>query len=235
MPLVFLSSYLFKTKEMSIKDIVEKLRLLIDPYSQLTTIANLASIMDMGKGGSKIIISIANIEEDPILKNASIYEREANSNGYRNIYHPKKHLIVSLLFSSPGAEDSEYLEGLRKLQSIIQFFQDNRLLYYSKDEINDPLLYLNEFELKTESEKENYLPLQIDAVSLNYDQMNQLWSYIGTKYMPSVLYKLRFLPVAVSQPGAAGIIEKIKIDQYRRNDDPEEDPPLSSIEFTKEN
>lgn len=218
---------------MSIKDIVEKLRLLIDPYTQLTTIANLASVVERGDSGSGIIISIVNIEEDAILKNAPIYEKEQDSNSYRNIYHPKKHLIISLLFSSSGGNENDYLEGLNKLQNIIQFFQDNRLFYYSKNELNDPLLYLSEYDAKTDSEKETYLPLQIDSVTLNYDQMNQLWSYIGTKYVPSVLYKLRFLPVSVSQPGAAGIIEKIKIDQYRRNDNPKETPPLSSIEFTK--
>lgn len=220
---------------MGIKEIIEKLRLLLDPDSKLTMIASLGALESMSSETSKIIISIANIEEDPILKNASIYEREKDSNGYRNIIHPKKHLILSLIFSSSGVEENDYLEGLIKLQDIIQFFQDNRLLYYSKTDFNDNLLIADDYNSKAPLDKENYLPLQIDSESMSFDQLNQMWSYFGAKYMPSVLYKVRFLPVTTSKSIGEGIIENVRIEHFRRSDNAKKDLPLLYNEYTYDN
>lgn len=201
---------------MNIKNIIEKLSLLIDPNQQFITIGNIAfaDSLESELSGSSIILSIINIEEDTILKNTSIFTRNANNpKQIHNTVYPKKQYVFSIIFGSYTQNQHHYLEGLVKLQQIMQFFEDNRICYFNATNDTSNLITHTTYQALSQVNQEQYVPIFIDAVNLNIDQVNQVWSYLNTKYMPSVIFKLRYIPIPTSINENIGIIEEISIEQ----------------------
>jgi hypothetical protein len=220
---------------MNIKNIIEKLSLLIDPNQQFITIANIAyaESLENSLAGSSIIMSVINIEEDTVIKNSNIYHRNPNNPTlYNNHVYPKKQYLFTLLFGSYTQSPSHYLEGLVKLQQIMQFFEDNRICYFDITNNSGALLSYASYNQLSVVQQDLYLPIFIDAINLNIDQVNQVWSYLNTKYMPSVIFKLRFIPISTSHIESVGVIEKIKIEQWDKLHGSINNPH-SSAEHTK--
>jgi len=59
--------------------------------------------------------------------------------------------------------------------------------------------------------------LIIDMVSLKADQLNQMWSYLGSKYMPSVLYTMRLVRIQNETVTTSPIIKKVKTQLWNNN------------------
>lgn len=133
-----------------------------------------SNLMDI-KGGSlmqienKVCVFIQNIEEEKMLKNTSF---QANAGMappmFINIY-----VVVAANFPEPN-----YREALRYISMAIEFFQGKPLF----DRSNTP-----------------ELPPSVDKIALEYynqsiQDLNNLWSLIGAKYIPSVVYKVKLLP-----------------------------------------
>lgn len=207
---------------MNLRIIIEKLAELIvgDPANNFIDITNIATLNDGDEflsSKSPIILSIVNIEEDKTLKNQSVYikaEGRDKRDPVRRYQHPVKHLIISLLFSS-YSKDTNYLEGIEKLKNIIDFFQENTTLYLNNT--TQVLIPYTAYMGKTESEKGDYEKLTFESVSLTMEQLNQMWSYLGSKYMPSVLFKMRLITVESSIKGPDEVIEEIKVNLWEND------------------
>lgn len=221
---------------MDIKIIIEKLAGLIDTDNSLIDITNIATLNDGDEfltSKTPIVMSIVNIEEDKTLKNQSVYLKgtadDTNISRYR---HPAQNLILSVLFSSYNKDLSKYLDGLDKLKNIISYFQQNNTFYYKNDdtELIDYTAYL----AKSEVQKENYSKVSMELVSLSMEQLNQMWSYLGSKYMPSVLYKMRLCAVQSSPTTQEKVINKVKINLWE-NDKNSPIGQLESHEFQADN
>ena len=159
---------------------------------------------------------IVNIEEDKTMKNQSVYLKETNNHTNISRYkHPTQHLIISLLFSSYNKDLDKYLDGLDKLRIIISYFQQNNSFYYKNDDTE--LIDYTDFMAKTELEKEDYSKITTESVSLSMDQLNQMWSYLGSRYMPSVLYKMRLCTVQGSTTTQEKVIKKVKINLWEND------------------
>lgn len=208
---------------MNISKIFSKLVLKIksEPNSNTLDIAitNIAALEDTTKLNltkSPIILSIVNIEEDRTLKNQSVYlketEHKVSISRYKN---PTQHLIFSILFSSYVEESNLYLAGIEKLNLIINYFQQNTTFYYKSDDTE--LIYYLDFMSKTETEKLNYSKITFETTSLTLEQLNQMWSYLGSKYMPSVLFKMRLYPVQVDTIIQEEVIKEVKIDLWEND------------------
>lgn len=183
---------------------------------EITNIATLENQADSDMSKSPIILSIVNIEEDRTLKNQSVYLKETNNNtNISRFKNPTQHLIFSILFSSYLQESKFYLNGIEKLNLVINYFQQNNTFYYKNDD--SELIYYLDFMSKTEVEKLNYSKITFETVSLNMEQLNQMWSYLGSKYMPSILFKMRLYPVQVDTVIKEEVIKEVKINLWEND------------------
>lgn len=144
------------------------------------TLGNIAKLDDGGNGNaggndnnSGAMLSLVNLEEDRIAKNPENFFRTPNGIAYRN---PKILLNLYVLFA---ATSGNYTQGLQTLSFIIQCFQSNRVFETITHPLLDPTL-----------EK-----LTLDLHTLSFEQVNHLWSTLGGKYLPSVLYKVRVVGI----------------------------------------
>ena len=89
---------------------------------------------------------------------------------------PSLHLNMQLLFCA-NFDSSIYTEGLSYLSSLIRFFQINKRI------VLDP----------TNNSGSTKNRLSFELCKLDYAELSHLWSAIGSKLMPSVLYKVGLL------------------------------------------
>lgn len=191
----------------------------------ITNIATLEDTSPLNLSKTPIILSIVNIEEDRTLKNQSVYLKEANPKTDISRYkNPTQHLIFSLLFSSFAEKPNLYLTGIEKLNLVINYFQQNNTFYYKKDDTE--LIYYPDFMSKTEAQKLNYSKITFETASLTMEQLNQMWSYLGSKYMPSILFKMRLYPVQVDTVIKEEVIKEVKINLWEND----QNNPIGLIE-----
>jgi hypothetical protein len=156
---------------------------------ELTNVATLNDGDEFLKEKSSMILSVVNIEEDKTLKNQSLYkEYSGNGNSIEKYKKPAQNLIFSLLFTSYNKNQNKYAEGLDKLEYIIKCLQNNNVFYY------DDTTLFEQTEV-SENQAKSLNKIILDLVSLKPDQLNQMWSYLGSRYMPSVLYSMRMIRV----------------------------------------
>jgi hypothetical protein len=123
---------------------------------------------------------IVNIEEDATIRAADPFRRTL-ANGAKVPIAPEIRLNLSVLFV---ARYRRYEQGLARLSSIIQYFQNHRVL----DHTNAP-------RLSSRIEK-----LAIELVTLPFSEQNEIWGTLRTAYHPSVLYRVRLVTVAEPDP-----------------------------------
>lgn len=141
-------------------------------------------------------LSLVNIEEDRISKSQENFVR--NSNGSVTYKNPKIFLNLYLLFS---VNLSDYTTSLHRLSYIIQFFQ-----------------YQNVFTPLTAPGNAGHLfpdgldELIFDLHTLSFQDLNNLWGIMGSKYLPSVMYKMRLVIIDENfDYGQSGLIQRITI------------------------
>ena len=152
--------------------------------SELGNIGELVSGRGInGNINADIIISLINIEENQISGHPPNYQKTGSTALIKNL---PVHLHLMLLFTATRSE-AAYGPALQNLQRVIQFFQ-NKFLF---DHRNTP-------GMDAGIEK-----LVLEMVSLNLEQLNQLWSISGSLYQPSVVYKIRLFAIdsVTDQPG----------------------------------
>lgn len=117
---------------------------------------------------NKLCVYLQHLEEERVIKNGSY-----QTNGGIN---PPMHFSLYLMFIA-NFPDPNYLESLRYISLVLEFFQGNKVF----DRSNLPLLSANVDRLGME------------YVNLDSKELNNIWSLLGLKYMPSVLYKLKLI------------------------------------------
>ena len=118
---------------------------------------------------NKIVISIINVEKDHGFKNQRNVVPGNESVGVKS---PPLYINFNIIVS---ANFSKYSEGLKLLSATSQYFQIQPIF----DHQNSPDL------------DENIHKLILEFENLNLQDLSSLWSIIGGKYLPSVIYKLR--------------------------------------------
>lgn len=123
--------------------------------------------------------AIVNIEEERILKNQA--PDYTTRGGQQVVTPPELKLNLHLLFA---AHFTHYDQALKYLALLLTFFQSH------------PVFTSDQYPaLAPECGK-----LALDLLSLNYEQLNQIWAYVGTKQLPSVLYRLRLVALQEIEP-----------------------------------
>ncbi|MEN8192869.1 MAG: DUF4255 domain-containing protein [Bacteroidota bacterium] len=138
-------------------------------YNIPAVIRNITKVLDNNEQTDDIIISLVNIEED-------LTHRNNDDRSYSGTIHknPTIHLNLTLLFSYVG---DGYELGLQKIQQVIKFFHRKPFFNHS-----------NTTDLDSPIEK-----IIFEMISLNLEQLHQLWSMLGGKYYPSVVYLIRLV------------------------------------------
>ena len=126
-------------------------------------------LMNDNSLNNKAVLSLVNVEEDKVAKQQENYTRTETTTIYKN---PPLRLNLYVLFS---INKPEYDDCLKWLGHIMQFFQHQNVFTPLTHPGLDP----------------NTPKLIVDLFSLNFEQVNHLWSTLGGKYMPSVMYKIR--------------------------------------------
>jgi hypothetical protein len=152
----------------------QKLGSTTDPRLVLGNIAKVGD-GDTSKNplNNRLILSIINIEEDKVSKVRENYTRTSSSIVYKN---PPVLVNVYILIA---ANFETYADNLKMVSYIIQFFQANN--YFTP--ITHPVL-----DARIEQ-------LNADLFTLNFEQINHIWSTLGGKYLPSVMYKIKQITV----------------------------------------
>lgn len=207
---------------MNIKEILEKLAALIQQEVGVELdITNIAALNDGDEfldSKFPIVLSIVNIEEDKTLRNQTVYLKDLNDHdNIQRHRHPTKHLIMSLLFSSYNKELTKYLDGIDRLKNIIYFFQNHNAVYYKETE---NFVTYDEFSPLNASEhliNDGYAKITFETISLTMEQLNQMWSYLGSKYMPSVLVKMKFVLIQGEEKLGERVIQRVRLKLWENN------------------
>lgn len=104
---------------------------------------------------------------------------------YRNGQHvklqPPIKLHLNVLFF---AHFTNYDQSLKYLSHVLKFFQ--RYSYFTS-ELHPGM-------------PEGIDRLVVELQSPTYEQLNQIWAFIGSKYLPSALYRIRMTVIQDDQP-----------------------------------
>lgn len=150
------------------------------PADDFVVLSNVAKENgDWAIPNDKIGMSLINIEEEKVFKDQEFLHR--NSNNEIEQYNPNIKLNLYVLFCAryvdgDGAGD-EYVEGLKQISYIINFFQGKYVFTPDNSPGMDPSLQ----------------KLIVELYSYSFEQQYNFWSILGAKYLPSVLYKVRLV------------------------------------------
>ncbi len=124
---------------------------------------------------NKIIISLIHVEQD---NTKQFYNRNQQLSNGNYVKAPLSYRYNLFTLITPNFDS--YSEALKFLDASIQFFQINELIDATRNaEIPSELGKL-EYEFQ---KGENYM------------QMQNLWTALGAKYQPSVIYKVKLVTI----------------------------------------
>ncbi len=123
---------------------------------------------------NKVVLSIINLEHEKNVKHLMKYVPD--NQGKINEINPPVFLNLYLLISANYNSDN-YLEALKMLSAIIGFFQSSKVFNSSFYPDMEPTIDRLTFEIYN-------VPIQ---------ELSHIWSGIGAKYVPSMIYKVRMV------------------------------------------
>jgi len=176
------------------KYLSQKLTLTTD---QPVVLGNVGKAFDNDSSGQnalsgKVIMSLINVEEDRVAKQQENFTKNTTGVTYQS---PPVYLNLYVMIS---VNRTDYGDSLKYLALIIQFFQSQHVF----TPVSNPSL-----DIRIQK-------MIVDLFSVNFEQLNQIWSVLGGKYLPSVLYKIRQITI---DEGAidfeAGFIKKVDVNE----------------------
>lgn len=159
-------------------------------------LGNISEILsnNVSAADSNIILSLINIEENRVSRDPHNYTRNGTELVLKN---PAVNLYLTVLFTSVRPE-SGYGLALQGLQQVIEFFQNKYVFDHSNTANLDPGI-----------EK-----LILEMSSLNMEQLQQLWSMLGGKYHPSVVYRIKMITIDSVTDQTGTLIREIEIQHH---------------------
>lgn len=124
-------------------------------------------------------VSLIHIEEDRVMK--SHLPETTLAGGKHVVLEPRLKLNLHVLFA---AKFQKYDEGLRSLSLVLTFFQSHPSFTPDTYPGLDPRIERLAAELQ----------------SLTYEQLNQVWAFVGGKQLPSAIYKVRMIALQDAEP-----------------------------------
>ncbi|MBC3917255.1 DUF4255 domain-containing protein [Undibacterium sp. CY18W] len=123
---------------------------------------------------NKLVLMLVNIEKDTLPYRTGLPQR---SNDERLLVHSTPLYLNLYLMMAANFGGGNYAEALKTISNAVSFFQQHAVF----DQHNSP-------GLDTRIEK-----LILDIENLKIPDLNNLWSLLGGRYLPSVFYKVRMI------------------------------------------
>ena len=124
----------------------------------------------------ELTLTLVSIDEERLLRNQNLYqETEEGSFAKTN---PEINLnLYCLITSNFGDKETDYEESLKFLSLAATFFQSRFV-----------------FNHKTSPDLDNGIKQMIvELQSPSFEEQNNLWSFVGASYLPSLLYKIKMI------------------------------------------
>lgn len=136
--------------------------------------------------------ALINIEEERVLK--SHLPEYGVVNGQHAVLEPDLKLNLQILFA---ANFKLYDVALKYISLILTYFQSHQSFTPSEYPALD----------------QRITKLALELQSLSFEQLNQIWAFIGGKQLPSVVYRVRMVMLQdrtpkIIQPPIAGLERK---------------------------
>jgi hypothetical protein len=129
---------------------------------------------------AQVYISLVNVEEELTLRNQSrVRESDVRPLAYVN---PPVFVNLYLLFT---ANHRDYNTAITSLTQVALFFQSNKTFSVAATPVAPQGVF------STIDEMENRIEVNVELMSLTFEQVNHLWGSLGGKQMPFLLYKAR--------------------------------------------
>lgn len=129
------------------------------------------------KNQNKIVITLINLEHETAKQ---FYGGQRRENGQIDKINPDIYFNLDILIS---ASFDDYDEALKFLTATVYFFQAN-----------------NSFNRKNNPElPQGIASLNLEIENSPYAKTHNLWSALGAKYQPSIIYKIRHVCVQAEQ------------------------------------
>lgn len=143
-----------------------------------SAVVNISKVVDeAGKyaiDNDTVGAAIINIEEERTLK--SHLPEYRNINGQHVILEPELKLNLYILIA---ANFNHYNMSLKYLSWVLTYFQSHPYFTSETYPALDPCIQ----------------KLVVELQSLSYEQLNQIWAFIGGKQLPSVVYRVRMVTI----------------------------------------
>jgi hypothetical protein len=123
---------------------------------------------------NKVVISLINVEKET-AKPFFNRNQQLPDGAYSDVNPSERYNLVILI----SANFDDYSETLKFLNAAILFFQINQVLNATTSSAIPAGLNKVEFEIE----------------KITYHQMQSLWTAMGAKYQPSVIYKMRLVTI----------------------------------------
>ncbi|HZO02702.1 MAG TPA: DUF4255 domain-containing protein [Burkholderiales bacterium] len=154
-----------------------------DPFGT-AVLSRIAS--DTGKWDippDRIGVALVNVEEERTVR--SQLPQAALVDGRQVMREPEVKLNLHLLFA---AHFNNYEQALKQLSFVLTFFQGHPVFTPERYPALDPRIR----------------KLGVDLITLGFEQLNQLWAFVGAKQLPAALYRARLVALQDDEPGAVG-------------------------------
>lgn len=141
---------------------------------------------DAGKWAVKedhLGVSVISVEEERVLK--SHLPETVFVDGRHVLLGPDLKVNLHVIFA---ANFKQYDHALRYVGHVLTFFQANQTFTPDEHAGLDPRIERLTLELQ----------------SLSYEQLNQVWAFVGAKQLPSVVYKVRLVTLRDTAPNDVG-------------------------------
>jgi len=120
----------------------------------------------------KIVFFLLKIDEESSLKNRGSFSSEMSSAQYQ-VKTPPLFLNLHVIFCA-NFRNQHYIEGLNYLSAVINFFQQHKSIAPTVS---------NGLSKRVEK-------LSFELCKTDFDQLSHIWSSVGSKLLPAVLYKI---------------------------------------------
>ncbi|HHB52242.1 MAG TPA: DUF4255 domain-containing protein, partial [Saprospiraceae bacterium] len=148
---------------------------------------------------NKVIITLIKIAEENTLRNGK-YSRIDQS--FKTAY--KNRPVFTNLYVLFSCNHGDYNAALTKLSQVVEFFQ-GQSVFTHLDGLNGVVGVVGDVNEK--------FKLIVELQEMSFEQINYIWSFLGGKQLPSVLYKVRMIPIeALKINGQGTPIMEINID-----------------------
>ncbi len=145
---------------------------------------------------NQVGVALLNVEEERILK--SQVPEPTYVDGRPVLLEPEIKLNLDVLFA---ANFKDYGQALKALSRVLTFFQAHPRFVTGESPGLDPAIQRLVPELR----------------SLGFEQLNQLWAFVGGKQLPSAVYRVRMVALQDLEPMATGApITTIRVTPGRR-------------------